>query len=314
MKMKKSREEFEKDLMVKVAWYYYIENMTQQKISDYIGVSRMRVVKLLEKARRTGIVQFQIRSDLSKRMKLEQAIINEYNLKDAYIVPTNPNSNGINETIAKAGAMYIGNRITENSFINFGYGDTLSRTLRHLANNVDADLGVSYVSLTGGVNYYLPNNQSNNTYNAQLHLMPAPLVASSGEMARAMKNEASIQEISNMTRLASMTIVGIGAMSEDATIIKSSILNKNDFLLLSMKGAVGDILCQFIDKDGDLIDAEIHSRLISTPLSSIKTLDNVVGIAAGDSKVTAIKAALRGQYVDILITDENTGLGLVDVG
>ncbi len=312
--MKKSREEFEKDLMVKVAWYYYIENMTQQKISDYIGVSRMRVVKLLEKARRTGIVQFQIRSDLSKRMKLEQAIINEYNLKDAYIVPTNPNSNGINETIAKAGAMYIGNRITENSFINFGYGDTLSRTLRHLANNVDADLGVSYVSLTGGVNYYLPNNQSNNTYNAQLHLMPAPLVASSGEMARAMKNEASIQEISNMTRLASMTIVGIGAMSEDATIIKSSILNKNDFLLLSMKGAVGDILCQFIDKDGDLIDAEIHSRLISTPLSSIKTLDNVVGIAAGDSKVTAIKAALRGQYVDILITDENTGLGLVDVG
>ena len=56
--------------------------MTQQNISDYLGVSRMRVVKLLEKARQTGIVQFQIRSNLSKRMELEQTIINKYHLKD----------------------------------------------------------------------------------------------------------------------------------------------------------------------------------------------------------------------------------------
>ncbi len=302
--MNKSLYEFEKDLMVKTAWYYYIENMTQQNISDYLGLSRMKVVKLLEKARQTGIVQFQIRSDLSKRMELEQAILNKYNLKDVYIVPTNPDSNGVNETIARAGAMYIGSRVVENSFINFGYGDTLSRTLRHLANNINS--GVSYVSLTGGVNYYLPNAHSNNIYNAKLHLMPAPLLASSKQMAEAMKNEVSIQEISNMTKLASMTIVGIGAMNDDATIIKSSILNQNDFLLLSMQGAVGDILCQFIDKDGKLVDAELHSRLISTPLASIKELDNVIAIAAGDSKVVTINAALKGGYVDILITDENT--------
>lgn len=304
-----ANKEFEENLMVKAAWYYYMENMTQQNISDHLELSRMRVVKLLEKARQTGIVQFQIRSNLSKRMELEQALINKYHLQDTYIVPTNPNNDEINETIAKAAAMYIGSRITDNSFINLGYGDTLSRTLKHLANNIDTT--VSYVSLTGGVSYYLPSTHSNMN-NTKLYLIPAPLIASSKEMAEAMKNEASIQEISSMTKLASMTVVGIGAMNNDATIIRSSILNPNDFLLLNMQGATADILCYFIDKDGNLVDTEIHSRLISTPLSTIKELKNVIGVAAGNDKVTAIKAALSASYLDVLITDESTAQKLID--
>lgn len=308
--MDRTEKEFEESLMAKIAWYYYLENMTQQSIADILGISRMRVIKLLDKARETGIVQFQIRANPSKRIELEQSLIQKYHLKGIYIVPTNPNSEEVNETIAKAAAMYISNRISENCFINFGYGDTPSRTLNHLATNVDST--VSYVSLTGGVRYYLPNTQSN-IFNAKLYLMPSPLIASSQEMAEAMKNEASIQEISSMIKLASMTIVGIGSMSEDATILKSSILTQNDFILLRMQGAVGDLLSHFIDKDGNLIDTEIDSRLISTPLPLLRELNNVIGVAAGESKISAINATLKGKYLDILITDENTAQKLIDL-
>ncbi|WP_313134469.1 sugar-binding transcriptional regulator [Anaerocolumna sp.] len=307
--MDKMEKEFEEILMAKVAWYYYMEDMTQQNIAEHLGMSRMRVIKLLEKARKTGIVQFQIRSNQNKKLDLERELVQKFNLKDTYIVPTNPNKEEINETIAKGAAMYIGNRITDNSFINFGYGDTPSRTLNHLASNVDC--AVSYVSLTGGVHYYLPNAQSS-IFSAKLYLMPSPLIASSQEMAEAIKNEASIQEISNMTKLASMTIVGIGAMNDNATIIKSGILSPNDFLLLGMKGAVGDILSHFIDKDGNLIENEYESRLISTSLPTIRELDNVIGVAAGENKITAIRAALKGGYIDVLITDEDTARNLVE--
>jgi len=307
--MDKMEKEFEEILMAKVAWYYYMEDMTQQNIAEHLGMSRMRVIKLLEKARKTGIVQFQIRSNQSKRLNLERELVQKFNLKDTYIVPTNPNKDEINETIAKGAAMYIGNRITDNCFINFGYGDTPSRTLNHLASNVDC--AVSYVSLTGGVHYYLPNAQSN-IFSAKLYLMPSPLIASSQEMAEAIKNETSIQEISNMTKLASMTIVGIGAMNDNATIIKSGILSQNDFLLLGMKGAVGDILSHFIDKNGNLIENEYESRLISTSLSTIKELDNVIGVAAGENKIPAIRAALIGGYIDVLITDEDTARNLIE--
>ena len=54
---------YEESLMVKAAWYYYFENLTQQAIADRLSISRMRVIKLLESARQSGIIQFRLRSD-----------------------------------------------------------------------------------------------------------------------------------------------------------------------------------------------------------------------------------------------------------
>ncbi len=299
---------YEDTLVVKTAWYYYIENMTQQKISEKLGISRMKVIKLLEKARQEGVIQFRIQQDNTQRMQLEGQLAKMWGLKDVFVVPTPPEEDNINETIAQATAMYLSDRISENCFINMGYGDTPSRILNHLATM--SKFPVSIVSLTGGVSYYLPNTQSN-IFNAKLYLLPAPLLVSSKEMVTAMMQEPSIVEIFRMVSLASITLVGIGGIGEDATILKNGILSKNDFLYLSMQGAVGDVLSHFIDKDGNLVHTNVEERLLSTPLDTLKKLDNVIGVAAGPSKVNAIRAALRGKYLDILITDEDTARQLI---
>lgn len=300
---------YEETLTVKTAWYYYCENMTQQQISEKLGISRIRVIKLLDKAKHEGVIQFQIRQDGAQHMQLERKLAETWGLKDTFVVPTPPAGAQVNETIAKAAAMYIGNRITENCFINMGYGDTLSRILNHLASM--NEFPISVVSLTGGVSYYLPNAQSH-TFNAKLYLIPSPLLVSSGEMVEAMRQEPSVKEIYRMVKLASFTLVGIGGMGDTATVLTNGILSKNDFLYLSMKGAVGDVLSHFIDKDGNLVPTEVENRLISTSLDTIRELDNVIGVAAGPSKVEAIRATLRGKYLDILITDEETAMKLVD--
>lgn len=295
--------DYEKNLMIKIAWYYYMENMTQQAIADRLNITRMRVIKLLEKARQTGVVQFRISSSLDFRHDLETKLMEKYHLRDCYIVPANPSEASTNDTIARAASIYIADHVRENSYINFGYGDTTSKTIEYLARNLET--AVSFVSLTGGVGYYLPKSESN-IFNAKLYLIPSPIIMSSAQMADAIKKESSVQEVTNMIRLASMTIVGIGGMDDSATIVKSSILSPSDFRLLAMKGAVGDVICHFIDKDGNLVDTEVDSRLVSVPLSSLKDLENVIGVAAGKHKVPAIHAALTGGYIDILVTDEET--------
>ena len=162
---------YEDSLIVKTAWYYYIENMTQQKISEKLGISRMKVIKLLDKAKQTGVIQFKISPERSQQLMIEQKLTTQWNLKDIFVVPTPPSGSNLNETIAQAAAMYIGDRLTENMFINMGYGDTPSRVLNHLA--TIAETPISVVSLTGGVSYYLPNIRSN-IFNAKLYLYPAP--------------------------------------------------------------------------------------------------------------------------------------------
>jgi lsr operon transcriptional repressor len=71
-------------------------------------------------------------------------------------------------------------------------------------------------------------------------------------------------------------------------------------------------LCHFIDKEGNLVDSNIESRLLTTPLDKLRSLKNVIGVAAGDEKVDAIKAVLKGGYIDVLITDESTALKLLE--
>ena len=294
---------YEESLMVKAAWYYYFENMTQQAIADRLSISRMRVIKLLEAARQNGIIQFRLRSDGVGMAEQSRALMEKYHLKDVFLIPSAEEESTVNESIARAGAMYIADRLGDNACINVGYGDTLSRTLNHLATMVETP--VTCISLTGGVSPYLPNTRSN-VFNARLYLIPAPLLASSQEMASAMRGESSVSEIFDMAELSSFTLVGIGSIHDSATVVKSGVLSRNDLFYLRMHNAVGDILCHFFDRDGQLLQTPIEDKLISTPLSRLKALRNVVGLAAGAQKADAIRAALRGGYLDVLVTDEAT--------
>jgi DNA-binding transcriptional regulator LsrR (DeoR family) len=301
--------EYEEILLYKISYYYYFEGMTQQDIAALLGISRIRVLKLLEKARQTGVIQFKLRKNAKFNVLFEKELIKKYGLKDVFIVPSPPTPDKTNTNVAKAAALYINDRINENDMINMGYGDTSKRLLNNLATM--AEKPISCISLTGGVSYYLPDTLSN-VFNANLHLIPAPLLASSTEMAQAIRNETSVNEIFRMALLSSLTVIGIGGMHEKSTIFSAGTLNKNDLLYLKMKGAVGDILSHFIDKDGNLVPNSLEDRLIGLSLDTLKTLNNVIGVAAGLSKVEAIKAVLRGKYLDVLITDVATAEKLLE--
>ena len=295
--------DYDDALMAKAAWYYYFEGMTQQQISDRIGVSRIRVIHLLEKARKTGMIQFSLRKGNEERLNTERALMERYGLDDVFLVPGPADPAQTNANAAEAASMYILERLRKNSVINIGYGDTPSRVLNNLATMTEQT--ITCVSLTGGVSYYLPNVRSN-VFNAHLRLIPAPLLASSREMAEAIRQESSVSEISRMISLAQMTVVGIGSMDGSATIFHSGILNSNDLLYLSMQGAKGDVLSHFLDENGRLIESPLEERLIATSLEKLRQLPNVIGVAAGQVKADAIRAVLRGHILDVLISDLET--------
>ena len=295
-------------LATKAAWYYYMEDNTQAQIAEVMGVSRAKVIRLLEEARAQGIVQFSFRKNDSQRVSAEQLLIDRFGLKDAFVVPTPLDSSAINQSIAQGAAHYVSDHLREDGYLNIGYGDTVSRMLGFLAKNREESLNV--VSLTGGVSYYLPS-VGTTTYSMHLFLTPSPLVVSSRQVRDALLDEKSLQDVSTMTEYADMSVVGIGAAVEGATVLRNGILNEGELTVLKMQGAVGDVLNHFMDKDGNLIQTEIEDRVISTDLDKLRQLKNVVGVAGGKDKVSAIKAVLNGGYLNVLITDSDTAAELL---
>lgn len=290
-------------LATKAAWYYYMENYTQHQIAEAMSLSRAKVIRLLEDAKTDGIIQFNFRKDDSTRVSLEKNLIAAYGLNDAFVVPTPLNEATLTHTISRAAALYVSDHLRPGGYLNIGYGDTVSSMLGYLAKEHEDPINV--VSMTGGVSYYLPS-VSSTAYAMHLFLIPSPLIVSSSEVRDALLGEKSIQEIYAMTEHADMSVVGIGAAVEGATVLRNGIIRESELAILKMQGSVGDVLNHFYDSEGNPITTEIENRTISTDIEKLRTMKNVVGVAGGSEKVAAIKAVLRGGYLNVLVTDSKT--------
>lgn len=81
---------------------------------------------------------------------------------------------------------------------------------------------------------------------------------------------------------------------------------------LRHSGARGDILCRFYDRNGQDISLPLHDRVVGVDLEQLRQSERVIAAAGGPTKTGPILAALRGEIIDILITDEPTALALLD--
>lgn len=299
---------YEEALMAKAAWYYYFQDLTQQQISERLGISRIRVIRLLEKARQAGMIQFSLRRGNERRLRLEQQLMETYRLQDVFLVPGPVDPALISENAANAAGMYILEHLKPDSFINIGSGETASLLLRRLASL--ASTPITCVSLTGGVSGYLPDSRQS-VFTARLHLIPSPLLAPSREFAESIWQTEEVKRISRMISQAQLSVVGIGSVSPDAPLFRNGILSRSDFEHLTAQGAQGEVLTHFLDARGRLIPSPVEERLISTSLDRLRTLPQVIGVAAGVSKVPAIRAALLAGFLDILISDSDTAEALL---
>jgi DNA-binding transcriptional regulator LsrR (DeoR family) len=110
-----------------------------------------------------------------------------------------------------------------------------------------------------------------------------------------------------------IAFVGIGAPTRDSVTMRDgSIITRTELDGLLRRGAVGDIALRYYDNSGECIESDINERIIGMTLEQIKQVPKVVGVSGGPQKVAAIRAALHGGIVNVLITDSVTAEKLLE--
>ncbi|MFE7062679.1 sugar-binding transcriptional regulator [Sutcliffiella sp. NPDC057660] len=308
------QDKFTENLLIKVAWYYYKDNLTQNEIAKTLEISRTKVVRLLERARMEGVVQFHIRGMGTNCLSMEKEFKDAFSLANAFIIPTPPNMEDLSDSLSRAASQYLHHKLQPDDLIGLGWGKAVSRTIDYLT--LDPNLNVCVVTLTGGVNYYLHNRSSTDRGMEKFHhisIIPAPFLASSEEMAESFLSEPSIKEILELGTLSKYILVGIGGVSPDATIIQEEKMTLNELTFIKQQHAVGDILGQFYDREGKVIALPHHKRLIGLNINRLKEMNNVLAVAGGEKKLDAIYGALKGGYIHTLVTDETTARALMNM-
>jgi DNA-binding transcriptional regulator LsrR (DeoR family) len=107
-------------------------------------------------------------------------------------------------------------------------------------------------------------------------------------------------------------LVGIGAIDPSPLLAQSgNIFSPQELDLLRSKQAVGDILLRFYDRNGSLVETGLEKRVISMTLDQLSKVNRAVGVAGGSRKYIGILGALRGRWINLLVTDHFTAERLV---
>ncbi len=299
------------ELAVRAAWLYYVDGLTQAQVAERLYVSRPTVGRLLDRARSAGAVRIEIATEHLGSFRLAREIQDRYGLRDVLVVPSS--GDGLpfaerNARLAVAGATYLGRFLHPGAVVGVAWGDTVQHTLTQLPESV-LD-GVTFTALTGGIDYISKRVLASPSLAGRLRGIPAPLIVSTASVATLLRQEAPVKDVLALGGQASIAITSIGAAVTDGSAVNSGIATVDEVERWAAAGAVGDMLGEWIDADGAIVDAT-SDRRIGIPLDELRSIDHVIGIAGGRQKVAAIAGALAGGYFDVLITDEEAADGLL---
>ena len=143
--------------------------------------------------------------------------------------------------------------------------------------------------------------------------MLAPQYVSGTEAKQYFMQEDSIKEVFDLAKNADIAVAGIGTLNHNSALINAELIPMEEFERLQKMGGTGEILSHVVDKEGNLIKDRFEDHLISLDLDDFKKIPIRVGVAYGIEKKDCILGVLRGEYINVLITDEEVAQYLVDI-
>lgn len=307
----------EHKLLVKVAKLYYFEELTQAEIARKLGVSRPIISKMLQKARSEGIVEIKVHDEAFATVDLERHIESLYGLDEVVVVQTRGMSKEmLLPAFGKACAAYLGKVFRDVRRIGVGWG----MTLYHIVNEFPVEHGrdVTVIPLVGGMGNQRVELHSNHiAYELAKKLggksesLYAPAIVESAELKEQLVALPHIHSVLEQGNQVEVALIGLGTPFRSSTMREIGYLNDEDIQTLRKSGAVGDINSRFIDAEGNAVDIPLNDQVIGTDLEHMKKIPKVIGAAIGVHKAEGMIAAMRGGYVNMLITDEATAEAIV---
>ena len=307
-------------LMTKIARLYHEHGLRQPEIAARLHVSQPRVSRLLKQAEAEGIVRTTVVVPAGVQTGLEDELEAAYGLREAVVVEClDTTEDGITYDLGVATARYLEASLTGGDTVGISsWSATLLAAvdaMRPLARS-GAD---RVLQLFGGV-----GNPAAEAHAARLTqrfadltgskptFLLAPGIATSVQARDALTQDQFVKEALDSLDEVSLALVGIGAL-EPSSLLQSSgnIYSERELEVLGELGAVGDICLRFFDAEGRAVSSEMDERVIGVTLDQLGRVDRSVGVAGGGRKYEAIRAALRGRWVNVLVTDHLTAERLI---
>ena len=299
-----------REMRVRAAWLYYVEGLTQQATAKLLKINRVQVTRLLAEARKRGEVDIRINASISSIIEVERAVEHAFGIAKVIIAPMASEELDPTKAIASIAGQFISNYVQSDMKIGVGWGRTLYSTLPHIRGS---DLEkIRVISLLGGISQAKRFNpaefawQFTELFNGEGYLVPAPALVDSAETKHALLEHCGINQIFELADDLDVAFLSAGGIEGITTSYRLGHVSEAERQSLIAAGAVGDLLYNFISEDGDLVDHNVNTRVISIGIDRLKNAKDRILISGGKEKVKVLLGCLRLVKPTVFITDEIT--------
>lgn len=316
MEMKRIMPSDRIDTMIKIANMYYRDELSQQEIAQKVDMSRTTVSRILKNCIEDGIVTINIKDTSTHQYELEKKLKDRYGLKHVSVVSNNKDKEFLIDYMGDSVAEYLEHIVNRDVRIGISSGVTLASIVRklgpvghfhfdvfqmlgdasHQTSNCSSFLAIELARMLGGTP----------------HAMHIPLLVHTKVLKDLLLEEPFNKKHFQELPYLDIALVGLGTLDGILPSTSDTWYNfEADKEELRMHDAVGDVCGVFIDSKGNLCDTDIQNRTIAIPLNDLKNIPNCIAIAAGDKKRHIARAAIKGGYINVLITDETLANALL---
>jgi DNA-binding transcriptional regulator LsrR (DeoR family) len=308
-------------LIAEVARMYYEERRTQLEIATSLHVSQGTICRFLKRADKRGIVRTTISPPAGTFVDLEELLERKFGLSQVIIAQAPGDSEeSMQAAVGAAAAHFLEITLRPRAVIGVA---SWSASLLCMVEQMHPVWKVSeckVVQMMGGEGH--PSIEKHASYlisrlarlvQGDAHFLTAPPLVASKEAADVLAQDPHVRETMELFDRITVALLAIGSVEPSPWLIGSgNTFSMEELQSLEENAAVGNICLRFYTANGEEIrDAAGSNRVFGLELERLKSIPMAVGVACGKRKRQAILGALRGRWINVLVTDQFTAESLV---
>jgi DNA-binding transcriptional regulator LsrR (DeoR family) len=305
-----------------VASLYYDHGKNQQDIADELKITRSAVSRLLTEARQKGIVEIKINYPWQTNLELEKALLAKFKLKAARVLKReNKSYTDMLDGLGRLAAQYFLSILGNDMIVGISWGSALGAMTKVLRvqyppKNIEV---VQLLGATGSEKIAQQDGPSlaqmlSEALSCPCRYLHAPLIVDTPSGRETLMQDRSIRETLMRAEQAEIALVGIGSTNPELySLLRAGYVDRREVADIINKGAVGDVCAHHFDIEGNYLDIDINKRVVGIIVDTLFKIPTVIGVAGDVRKSSAILGALRGNYINVLITDDEAAQKVLEL-
>lgn len=284
---------------------YHLDDATKLEIAAEFGISRFKVARLLDDAKRRGLVRIEITpsaADLDRSERLRRAL----GLRRAVVVSeaTGRDPDAVRRAVGRASARLLTELAGRESVVGISASLALiamEEEIESLGQSTVVQLCGVHTDQVAGVGPVELVRRVAAKSSGRSRVFYAPFVTPTVSTARDLRRDPAVRWTMSAYARLDVAAVSVGSWEPGASGLYDS-LTPEESIELTAAGVVAEVCGIAVDRHGEAVSTTATDRVLGISYGELRAVPEVIAVVPTAGRAAAIRALAAGTLITSIVT------------